>query len=168
MPALQHINGLCAYPHSVCFTSASLDGQALPAEALQDPLPLRLPNSGIFKVWCGTAVTALKLGFHTRGIIPLGWEHQSVFCIWECPSSTTSMHLQSLRHCITGQAKELLCSLQVCFVDLRPVPVTAKAVSPEGFAVLLQMLSGADKLDGWELADVIDAADLETKVIWWI
>lgn len=58
----------------------------------------------------------------------------------------------------------LSCCLQVCFVDLRPVPADAKAVSPEGFAVLLALLSSAEKLDGWELADVVDAADLETKV----
>jgi hypothetical protein len=30
--------------------------------------------------------------------------------------------------------------------------------------MLLQMLTGSDQLDGWELADVVDAADLETKV----
>lgn len=56
--------------------------------------------------------------------------------------------------------------VQVCFVDLKPVPPTAKPVTPEGFAVLLSMLTGADKLDGWELAQAVDAADLQTKV-WW-
>jgi hypothetical protein len=54
--------------------------------------------------------------------------------------------------------------LQVSFVDLRPVPPTAAAVTPDGFAVLLSMLTGAEKLDGWDLAQAVDAADLETKV----
>lgn len=53
---------------------------------------------------------------------------------------------------------------QVCFVDLRPVPAASKPVSPAGFSVLLSMLTGADKLDGWELAHAVDGADLQTKV----
>jgi hypothetical protein len=54
--------------------------------------------------------------------------------------------------------------LQVCFVDLRPVPPTAKAVTPQGFSVLLSMLTGAEHLDGWDLSHAVDAADLEAKV----
>jgi hypothetical protein len=46
----QHIEGLCSFPHSVCFTSASLDDKPLPADSIQDPLRIRLPKSGIFKV----------------------------------------------------------------------------------------------------------------------
>jgi hypothetical protein len=54
--------------------------------------------------------------------------------------------------------------MQVCFIDLRPVPPAAKAVSPEGFAVLISMLTGLEKLDGWDISQAVDAADLETKV----
>lgn len=54
----QHIEGLCSYPHSVCFTAASLDDQALPAGNLEDPLRVRLPKSGILKV-CG-AVACMR------------------------------------------------------------------------------------------------------------
>lgn len=49
-------------------------------------------------------------------------------------------------------------------MDLRPVPQTATAVAPEGFAMLLSMLTGSEKLDGWDLSQAVDAADLETKV----
>lgn len=49
-------------------------------------------------------------------------------------------------------------------MDLRPVPPTATAVTPKGFAVLLSMLTGAEKLDGWDVSQAVDAADLETKV----
>ncbi len=54
--------------------------------------------------------------------------------------------------------------VQVCFVDLRPVPPAAKSLSPEGFAVLISMLAGLEKLDGWEISQAVDAADLKTKV----
>jgi hypothetical protein len=49
----QHIEGLCSYPHSVCFTSALLDDRPLPASALEDPLSIRLHKSGVLKVCVG-------------------------------------------------------------------------------------------------------------------
>lgn len=58
----------------------------------------------------------------------------------------------------------MLLFVQVCFVDLRAVPPNAKPVSPEGFAVLLSMLTAAGKLDGWQLAQAVDATGLQTKV----
>lgn len=51
----QHIEGLCSYPHSVCFTAASLDDMVLPAGSLEDPLRIRLPKSGILKM-CGAVL----------------------------------------------------------------------------------------------------------------
>lgn len=51
----QHIDGLCSFPHSVCFTSTSLDDQPLPPDSIQDPLRIRLPKSGIFKVRAAAA-----------------------------------------------------------------------------------------------------------------
>lgn len=54
----QHIDGLCSFPHSVCFTSASLDDRPLPAESIQDPLRIQLPKSGIFKVRLRAQVAA--------------------------------------------------------------------------------------------------------------
>lgn len=46
----QYIDGLCSHPHSVCFTSSSLDDQPLKPDSIADPLRIRLPKSGIFKV----------------------------------------------------------------------------------------------------------------------
>lgn len=66
----QHIDGLCSFPHSVCFTSASLDDQPLPADSIQDPLRIRLPKSGIFKVRgadaAGFSCLGVEAGLVTR------------------------------------------------------------------------------------------------------
>lgn len=55
---LQHIDGRCSFPHSVCFTAASLDDKPLSAGMLQDPLGIRLPKHGIFKVCRHLLLTA--------------------------------------------------------------------------------------------------------------
>jgi hypothetical protein len=48
-------------------------------------------------------------------------------------------------------------------VDLRPPPPDAQPATPEGFGVLLSLLASAARLDGRELAEAVDAADLKTK-----
>lgn len=47
---MQHLDGFCSYPHSVCFTAATMDGKALPADNFSNPFQIRVPRSGIFKV----------------------------------------------------------------------------------------------------------------------
>jgi hypothetical protein len=54
--------------------------------------------------------------------------------------------------------------LQVCFVDLRPVPADAAALSPEGFAVLVGVLLASSHLDARALAEAVDDVDAKTKV----
>lgn len=49
----QHIEGYCAFPHSVCFSSAVLGEQELPPQQLVEPTKINLPRSGLFKV-CGS------------------------------------------------------------------------------------------------------------------
>eukprot|EP00878_Enallax_costatus_P003299 GHUV01003504.1.p2 GENE.GHUV01003504.1~~GHUV01003504.1.p2 ORF type:complete len:495 (+),score=107.38 GHUV01003504.1:198-1682(+) len=46
----QHIDGYCAFPHSVCFTSAVLGDKEVPAQKLAEPTSIKLPKSGLFKV----------------------------------------------------------------------------------------------------------------------
>lgn len=58
----QHIEGLCSYSHSMCFTAASPDDQALPTGSLEDPLRIRLPKSGILKVRSAVHVASNSLG----------------------------------------------------------------------------------------------------------
>jgi hypothetical protein len=47
---LQHIDGYCAAPHSVCFSSAVLDEAPLAAELLAEPTRIALPRTGLLKV----------------------------------------------------------------------------------------------------------------------
>jgi hypothetical protein len=46
----QHIDGYCAAPHSVCFSSAVLDESPLAAELLAEPTRIALPRTGLLKV----------------------------------------------------------------------------------------------------------------------
>jgi hypothetical protein len=54
--------------------------------------------------------------------------------------------------------------LQVCFVDLRPVPPEASPLSAEGFAVLVGVLLASSHLDARVLAEAVDDVDVATKV----
>lgn len=55
-------------------------------------------------------------------------------------------------------------TLQVCFVDLRPVLPEASPLSPEGFAVLVGVLLASSHLDARALAEAVDDVDVKTKV----
>lgn len=57
---LQHIDGYCAAPHSVCFASAVLDEQPLAAELLAEPTRIALPRTGLLKVGLCTATIAMR------------------------------------------------------------------------------------------------------------
>jgi hypothetical protein len=95
----QHVQGLCCFPHSVCFTSATLDDAPLPL--LHDPLAIRLPNTGIFKVgsarvwrvcaacawvWLGLWFCCLCMGMAWAVVLPsvhgYGLGCSSAVCAW--------------------------------------------------------------------------------------
>ena len=87
----QHIDGYCAFPHSVCFTSAVLGDKDLPAQKLADPTSIKLPKSGLFKVcvWCSRYVVWGRWGGQVAmalGVVSGLWLMALPCCWWSAVS----------------------------------------------------------------------------------
>jgi hypothetical protein len=194
VPCLQHIEGYCAAPHSVCFSSAVLDDSPLAPELLAEPTRIALPRTGLLKVrasckqpCCALMVERKKrpmrndLGCSARTACITFVTHRPAECshassahsidaAYRCqanrlcgsaaPSRGGVWHLPCRRCALrTGR-----CAVQVCFVDLRPVPAEAAPLSAEGFAVQVGVLLASSHLDARALAEAVDDVDVKTKV----
>lgn len=82
------------------------------------------------------------------------------------PQAETSAVLAGTAGCCESSSSHVqsLASIQVTFVDLKPIPEEAKPLSPEGFAVLVSVLVSSKHLDALELAEAVDDVDVATKV----